>query len=754
MAPENTAQIVGSTLLPTTTVTPKVSTNLVDTSEINLSGVIVDSVTHSLDVPDKTKKLVSAYALESSLDDINRNVDDLHTEFDNIYFSPVLTDPLLDPFFNDVNWEMYGFTRDISSAIFTRQSVSVGSIRVKTDAFLKSGIHFVYFEIAELNSGKIVVRNQSGEILKECLLPGAYAIEVNIAQPTIDYIEFFAEDLTVNDTCRILSIYVHWVKTAFSRYMDYMAGKLLSGGSGFASEDYVNTVCATTLQTANDYTNSIRDLMNAALASHISSAVNPHNVTFSQVGAAAAIHSHTPVSLNAADRVHTHTPSECGAAASIHTHTPTECGAAPASHLHTPISISAADRVHSHVPEDCGAAPTVHAHTIDQITDMYTIQNQIDTLDQRVDSIDVSGDLSGHLSNIDNPHMVNSDQVGLGDVINAPMATDQEAIDGVLIDRYMNPRTSHVVLSDIVNRPNFEVSKLTPVPIKTVVWANENTEVSIPIYTDRLYKLGVKCNDFTSLKNLRIGLDSMTNPVIRNNILMAKTLTIGGEPVSLVGWDQTIDSYFKLMIDTLGINQAQGELTLNTKSFTLTGTMHGYVIDPGTGYEVQDKSFPFTISSGYKALDTPTTVNTLILSPLNGANLSMEIVIYEMIQPTQEPALVIDATPVGSVVTRFGTTPVPGWVRIDGSELSRAMYPELWSYAQVAGLVTPNGDWLNEVSTNGQTKYFSDGDGSSTFRIPKDALGYPSLNEYRFIKAKYLQIPEGNDILYRYIWES
>lgn len=54
-----------------------------------------------------------------------------------------------------------------------------------------------------------------------------------------------------------------------------------------------------------------------------------------------------------------------------------------------------------------------------------------------------------HASRTDNPHNTTKAQVGLGNVPNNSMATDQEAIDGVASDRFMSPRLVKLVIQQL-----------------------------------------------------------------------------------------------------------------------------------------------------------------------------------------------------------------------------------------------------------------------------------------------------------------
>jgi len=68
--------------------------------------------------------------------------------------------------------------------------------------------------------------------------------------------------------------------------------------------------------------------------------------------------------------------------------------------------------------------------------------------------------------------------------------------------------------------------------------------------------------------------------------------------------------------------------------------------------------------------------------------------------------------PVGMVAVFAGTTAATGWTKINGALLSRTTYAALFAYASAQGLVT-EAAW-----TAGSWGRFSEGDGSTTFRLP------------------------------------
>lgn len=65
-----------------------------------------------------------------------------------------------------------------------------------------------------------------------------------------------------------------------------------------------------------------------------------------------------------------------------------------------------------------------------------------------------------------------------------------------------------------------------------------------------------------------------------------------------------------------------------------------------------------------------------------------------------------------------------GGVPYCGQEVTRSTYSALWSYAQAKGLVKSESEWQSWASSHGgNVPYYSSGNGSSTFRMPR-LVGY------------------------------
>ena len=63
--------------------------------------------------------------------------------------------------------------------------------------------------------------------------------------------------------------------------------------------------------------------------------------------------------------------------------------------------------------------------------------------------------------------------------------------------------------------------------------------------------------------------------------------------------------------------------------------------------------------------------------------------------------------------------PFDGSIPLNGGEHGRDTYPELWAFAQEAGLVIDESQWQAQAAAQSSVGYYSDGDGLTTFRVPK-----------------------------------
>ena len=534
-----------------------------------------------------------------------------------------------------------------------------------------------------------------------------------------------------------------------------------------------------------DVINQIEDAIESSetgilstLNSHIQNKNNPHNTTYAQVGAAPtkhthelsdigpngaadANHTHTPVSIGAADRTHTHTPSSIGAADREHTHTLDELGAAAKEHTHnqyinrdeatsviedilddvqsdintnlnkhiqdtnnphktTYAQVGAAASNHTHIPEDIGAASIHHTHDSSDIDGLDTYLVNIDNITNNIDNI--SDNLNSHISNFNNPHNTDKEDVGLGDVVNGGMATTQEAIDGQLENKYMNPSNTKDVLDYYGNALNPILAQTLTPKIITNIDAGDEV-VNIAVQPDHIYQIYIDFYNTSDDCTLSFG-NTYTHACYRDTI---------GDGI------HTSDAFNdKLAIAQQYSGSSKCKLEINTTLGTVIGNQ--FYLENSTLRSVNIYGLA-TSDSG-----TLSDVSNIALTINGNANIK----IYELVATNEDPAMVIDAQPKGNIISRYGKTVIPGYTILDGSELIIAKHQDLFDYAQKANLFVELDIYDEEVLAQGYTEHFGYNEGDTTFRIPKDGISENGL--YRYMKIDDVYVPNTKQVLYRYIW--
>lgn len=78
--------------------------------------------------------------------------------------------------------------------------------------------------------------------------------------------------------------------------------------------------------------------------------------------------------------------------------------------------------------------------------------------------------------------------------------------------------------------------------------------------------------------------------------------------------------------------------------------------------------------------------------------------------------------PLGHIYLWPFSTPPDGSIQLNGSTYNRELYSDLWNLIQEKGWYKPEAEWQSIASANGgYCSWYSDGDGSATFRTPKFA---------------------------------
>lgn len=121
-------------------------------------------------------------------------------------------------------------------------------------------------------------------------------------------------------------------------------------------------------------------------------------------------------------------------------------------------------------------------------------------------------------------------------------------------------------------------------------------------------------------------------------------------------------------------------------------------------------AFGVTTSSGAVSLDD-------IKAVLDGTDETLESITARIKEA--EELFNKGALPVGFEYIQNNPTPRLGSLPLTGDTYSRKEYSALWEWAQSqAGYVIAESDWQTKKADNVSVPYYSDGDGSTTFRVP------------------------------------
>lgn len=87
---------------------------------------------------------------------------------------------------------------------------------------------------------------------------------------------------------------------------------------------------------------------------------------------------------------------------------------------------------------------------------------------------------------------------------------------------------------------------------------------------------------------------------------------------------------------------------------------------------------------------------------------------------TNTPIPIGGGIPLGHIFPHPFPTPPEGAIIVNGTTINRATYAELYAYVTEKGWVKTEAEWQEIASANnGYCAWYSDGDGSTTFRLPK-----------------------------------
>ena len=104
-----------------------------------------------------------------------------------------------------------------------------------------------------------------------------------------------------------------------------------------------------------------------------------------------------------------------------------------------------------------------------------------------------------------------------------------------------------------------------------------------------------------------------------------------------------------------------------------------------------------------------------------------------------DPSWVYAGLPLGYIYTWPYSTPMDGSIQINGQLLNRQLYADLFAYAKSHGQVITEAEWQEKAGQQGgYCNFYSEGDGSTTFRAPKVAP-YKKLTMLSSDAGKYYE---------------
>lgn len=735
----------GATMTPTGIIGEQAIIDALRTSSLTLGGNQVEGISHDY-TEENLLKLASILAVRNSSAELKAALDKLGRDLSNIYLTPVLSEVLAPPNFSDLSkWLLgEGWVIEDSDALYiNRKAVGPDQaiLRLASTAFISPGLHFVDMTVTEIEAGaELIVRNEAGEVFKKITSAGQYRFEILVDNPATTYLEFVAGYLDPSYTIRIDEINVYHVKNSFSSYMYYMSGKIISGGSGFASIDDINNAVNNLDVALRAYVNTTVDGKTSQMTAHIADTTsNPHNITPALIRAAKEVHRHllddidgvtdqilTPISQNAAMLLNLTN--------AINTHF-----SAINPHGITPAIIKAANEKHLHLPEDINGLVDFEAYVKDLETSVNAhftaIENRMDN--SQSDATVVADMLRKHEQKTGNVH--GAAPVDFGIVL----ATPAEAVAGTSSTLYMSVQDDRAALEAYVAEKNVDPVKLNPRYLGRFSLKSSNLSVNIPVIANRRYQFvlsGIKQMDLRNVTMTANGSVQTVNGSANHISFVQKAgSTIVSETVN--GW--------KFVPSTAQYTTVQGTYDFDTNTGVLRGRGIGYILNSSfvsTGVtDLLDFTSAFDTPVQIDSLDTLTIAATAIPA---GAEIIIDM--YELMS-VDNNQVVTDANPVGTIIYRMGTAPLTNYSLFDGSVLPRSIYAELLAYANTTGMIVNQATWDSEVATNGYCEKFGMGDGTTTFRLPK-LKNDTVINPYIKLNSKLLPSPA--QVMYQFVWGS
>lgn len=141
---------------------------------------------------------------------------------------------------------------------------------------------------------------------------------------------------------------------------------------------------------------------------------------------------------------------------------------------------------------------------------------------------------------------------------------------------------------------------------------------------------------------------------------------------------------------------------------------------PSTVYELGDVKYPAGDYKSWIILKCTKAGTSSAVEPDWGETANVEITDNTAKWKIVNITSTSSGVTLGTIMPFLATVVPDGWLALDTGELvSRATYPELWTWVQANAPLISETDWQTQAAAQSSVGAYSTGDDSTTFRLPK-----------------------------------
>ena len=262
------------------------STPALVTDSITLNGTTVNSI-ESVN-PTKADALISRSALDKELYNINRALKAVDPEGDLFQDLSVISMSLVDNYFSDESdWVIKDWILQDNYAYCKGPTSSDNSLGIANSVFSDNGYYYCFIDVGAIQSGYLELR-LNGEFVNKLDKAKQYICELKINDVATDKVELVGCNISSNEAIRINSFGFYYLTDRFYYYLVDKIKKLatITSDNFITREEYSHAQDQFLAQFSALTTRYL-----AELRAH-EEAINPHHISWDNIGAAAAQHTH------------------------------------------------------------------------------------------------------------------------------------------------------------------------------------------------------------------------------------------------------------------------------------------------------------------------------------------------------------------------------------------------------------------------------------------------------------------------------